>query len=117
MSIRNNSNRLVNPMARQALDKFKLEAAQELNVSDEYKSGYWGNITSRECGSVGGQMVKQMVEQYENQLANGNGSAPQAQATTNQNGATATNGAQATNGQNQNNYNLSQKAGKFEPQG
>ncbi|MCK8826961.1 alpha/beta-type small acid-soluble spore protein [Natroniella acetigena] len=91
MSIRNNNNRLVNPMAKQALDKFKLEAAQELNVSDEYKSGYWGNITSRECGSVGGHMVKEMVEQYENQLANGNG-APQ-----------ATNTTQATDGQNQNN--------------
>ena len=69
MSIRSNSNRPVNPMAIQALDKFKLEAAQELGVSDEYKSGYWGNMTSRECGSVGGQMVKKMVEEYENQLA------------------------------------------------
>ncbi len=72
MGIRTNSNRLVNPMAMQAMDKFKLEAAQELNVSDEYKSGYWGNMTSRECGSVGGQMVKKMIEEYENQLANGN---------------------------------------------
>ena len=72
MSIRNNSNQLVNPMAKQAMDKFKLEAAQELNISDEYKSGYWGNMTSRECGSVGGQMVKKMVEQYENNVANNN---------------------------------------------
>ena len=39
MSTRNNSNQLVNPMARQALDKFKMEAAQELNIRDEYKSG------------------------------------------------------------------------------
>ena len=69
MSIRTNSNRVLNPMAVQALDKFKLEAAQELNVSDEYKSGYWGNITSRECGSVGGQMVKKMIQAYEDQLA------------------------------------------------
>ncbi|PRX20603.1 small acid-soluble spore protein alpha/beta type [Orenia metallireducens] len=69
MSIRNNSNRVLNPMAVQALDKFKLEAAQELNVSNEYKSGYWGNITSRECGSVGGQMVKKMIQAYEDQLA------------------------------------------------
>ncbi|WP_084804247.1 alpha/beta-type small acid-soluble spore protein [Halonatronum saccharophilum] len=99
MSIRSGSNRLVNPMALQAMDKFKLEAAKELNVSQEYQSGYWGNITSRECGSVGGQMVKKMVEQYENNLANG--STPQAQATTN----------------NNNNYNLTQKAGSFEPQG
>jgi len=56
-------------MAVQALDKFKLEAAQELNVSNEYKSGYWGNITSRECGSVGGQMVKKMIQAYEDQIA------------------------------------------------
>ena len=69
MSIRSNSNRVLNPMAVQALDKFKLEAAQELNVSNEYKSGYWGNITSRECGSVGGQMVKKMIQAYEDQIA------------------------------------------------
>ena len=71
MSARNNSNRLLNPNAIQAMDKFKLEAAQELNVSDQYKSGYWGNMTSRECGSVGGQMVKKMIQQYEDQLASG----------------------------------------------
>ncbi|MFO7819324.1 MAG: alpha/beta-type small acid-soluble spore protein [Halanaerobacter sp.] len=71
MSARNNNNRLLNPNAIQAMDKFKLEAAQELNISDEYKSGYWGNMTSRECGSVGGQMVKKMIQQYEDQLAGG----------------------------------------------
>ncbi|MCK8827195.1 alpha/beta-type small acid-soluble spore protein [Natroniella acetigena] len=70
MSIRNNNNRLTNPMAQQAMDKFKLEVAQELNISNDYQSGYWGNMTSRECGSVGGEMVKRMVEQYENQVAN-----------------------------------------------
>ena len=99
MSIRNNSNKLINPMAKQAMDKFKLEAAQELNVSQEYKSGYWGNMTSRECGSVGGQMVKKMIEQYENQIANGN----TIQATTNTTKET--------------NYNLAEKAGSFQPQG
>ena len=71
MSARNNNNRLLNPNAIQAMDKFKLEAAQELNISDEYQSGYWGNMTSRECGSVGGQMVKKMIQQYEDQLAGG----------------------------------------------
>ncbi|WP_408956311.1 small, acid-soluble spore protein, alpha/beta type [Natroniella sp. ANB-PHB2] len=70
MSIRNNNNRLTNPMAKQAMDKFKLEVAQELNISNDYQSGYWGNMTSRECGSVGGEMVRRMVEQYENQVAN-----------------------------------------------
>ena len=102
MSIRNNSNRLINPAAMQAMDKFKLEAAQELNVSDEYKSGYWGNMTSRECGSVGGQMVKKMIQQYEDQLAGGNYTAQ----TTNPN----------ENDQQQGNYNLAAKAGSFEPQ-
>ena len=105
MSIRNNSNRLINPAAMQAMDKFKLEAAQELNVSDEYKSGYWGNMTSRECGSVGGQMVKKMIQQYEDQLAGGNYTA-QANQTTNPN----------ENDQQQGNYNLAAKAGSFEPQ-
>jgi hypothetical protein len=70
MSVRNNSNRLLNPEAMGAMDKFKLEAAQELNINDEYQSGYWGNLTSRECGSVGGQMVKKMIQDYENKLAN-----------------------------------------------
>ncbi|TDX51392.1 alpha/beta-type small acid-soluble spore protein [Orenia marismortui] len=70
MSIRNNSNKLLNPMAKQALDKFKLEVAENLNISDDYKSGYWGNLTSRECGSVGGEMVKRMINEYENNLAN-----------------------------------------------
>jgi len=107
MSIRTGSNRVLNPMAVQALDKFKLEAAQELNVSNEYKSGYWGNITSRECGSVGGQMVKKMIQAYEDQLANGaaNGAA---------NTATIQN---ATTNDNNNNYNLAAKAGNFVPQG
>jgi len=103
MSIRTGSNRVLNPMAVQALDKFKLEAATELNISNEYKSGYWGNITSRECGSVGGQMVKKMIQAYEDQIANGNA-----------NTATIQN---ATTNDNNNNYNLAAKAGNFVPQG
>ncbi|WP_083189837.1 alpha/beta-type small acid-soluble spore protein [Orenia metallireducens] len=70
MSIRNNSNRLLNPIAKQAMDKFKLEVAESLNISNDYKSGYWGNLTSRECGSVGGEMVKRMIQDYENKIAN-----------------------------------------------
>ncbi len=71
MAIRTGSNKLLNPMAKQALDKFKLEVAQGLDISNEYKSGYWGNMTSRECGSVGGEMVKRMIQQYEDQAAQG----------------------------------------------
>ena len=58
------------PEARAAMDKFKMEAANEVGVT--LKQGYNGDITSRQAGSVGGQMVKKMVEAYENKLkANG----------------------------------------------
>ncbi|MGI5976511.1 MAG: alpha/beta-type small acid-soluble spore protein [Candidatus Limivicinus sp.] len=59
-----NSNRLVNPAARDAMDKFKMEAASEVGVN--LKNGYNGDLTSRQAGSVGGQMVKKMIESYEN---------------------------------------------------
>ena len=52
----NRSNQPVVPSAREALDKFKMEAAQEVGVN--LKQGYNGDLTSREAGSVGGQMVK-----------------------------------------------------------
>lgn len=51
-----NSNKLNVPQAREAMDKFKMEAATEVGVN--LKNGYNGDITSREAGSVGGQMVK-----------------------------------------------------------
>lgn len=51
-----NSNQPVVPSAREALNKFKMEAAQEVGVN--LKHGYNGDLTSREAGSVGGQMVK-----------------------------------------------------------
>ena len=59
MSNTNNSNRLVVPGAREAMDKFKMEAANEVGVN--LKQGYNGDLTSREAGSVGGQMVKKMT--------------------------------------------------------
>ena len=52
------------PEARAAMDKFKMEAANEVGV--DLKQGYNGHLTSREAGSVGGQMVKKMIEDYEN---------------------------------------------------
>lgn len=58
------SNNPVVPQAREALDKFKMEAAREVGVN--LKQGYNGDLTSREAGSVGGQMVKKMIEAYEN---------------------------------------------------
>lgn len=54
----NSSNRLVNPSAREAMDKFKMEAASEVGVN--LKNGYNGDLTSRQAGSIGGQMVKKM---------------------------------------------------------
>lgn len=51
------------PEARTALDKFKMEAATEVGVN--LKQGYNGDLTSKEAGSVGGQMVKQMIKKYE----------------------------------------------------
>ena len=54
------------PEAREALDKFKMEAASEVGVS--LKQGYNGNLTAREAGSVGGQMVKKMIESYERSM-------------------------------------------------
>ncbi len=59
MSSDKTSNRPVVPSAREALNKFKMEAANEVGVN--LKQGYNGDLTSREAGSVGGQMVKKML--------------------------------------------------------
>ena len=62
------SNRLNVPQARQAMDQFKMQAANEVGVN--LKNGYNGDLTSREAGSVGGQMVKKMIEAYEQNMTN-----------------------------------------------
>ena len=67
-SSNSSSNRLNVPEARQAMDQFKMQAANEVGVN--LKNGYNGDLTSREAGSVGGQMVKKMVEAYEQNLTN-----------------------------------------------
>ena len=61
-----NSNSINVPEAREAMDKFKMEAANEVGVN--LKKGYNGDLTSREAGSVGGQMVKKMIEAYESNM-------------------------------------------------
>ena len=61
-----NSNQLNIPQAREAMDRFKMQSAQEVGV--DLKQGYNGHLTSREAGSVGGQMVKKMIEAYEQGL-------------------------------------------------
>lgn len=59
-------NNIMNPNAREALNKFKMEAANEVGVN--LKEGYNGHLTSREAGSVGGQMVKKMIKAYEDNM-------------------------------------------------
>ncbi len=59
-------NRVLVPQAKAGLDRFKMEAAREVGVN--LKEGYNGDLTSREAGSIGGQMVKRMVEAYEKNL-------------------------------------------------
>ena len=61
-----NSNKINVPEARAAMDKFKMEAAAEVGVN--LKQGYNGDLSSREAGSVGGQIVKKMIESYEKNL-------------------------------------------------
>ena len=59
-------NNIVVPEAKDALDRFKMEAAAEVGVN--LKQGYNGDLTSRQAGSVSGQMVKKMIESYEKGL-------------------------------------------------
>lgn len=61
------SNKVVVPEAKQAMEKFKMEAASEVGVN--LKQGYNGDLTSRQAGSIGGQMVKKMIEQYERSMS------------------------------------------------
>ena len=65
---RRSTNRTGVPEAKGALDKFKYEVASELGVP--LSDGYNGDLTSRQNGSVGGYMVKKMIEEQEKQMAN-----------------------------------------------
>ena len=65
---KNGSNQGMVPEARAAMDRFKMEAAADVGVN--LKQGYNGDLTSRQAGSVGGQMVKKMIESYEQNMAN-----------------------------------------------
>lgn len=61
-----NNNQLNVPEARDAMDRFKMECANEVGVN--LKQGYNGDLTSRQAGSVGGMMVKKMIESYEQSM-------------------------------------------------
>jgi hypothetical protein len=71
MASNNNSgsNRAEVPQAREALDRFKMEIANEIGVP--LKQGYNGDLTSKQNGSVGGEMVKRMIRQQEQQMSGG----------------------------------------------
>ena len=64
----NNSNKKLVSEAMSALDKFKYEVASEVGVN--LKEGYNGDISSRDAGRMGGNMVKKMIQQVENNMAN-----------------------------------------------
>ena len=69
MSNNSNNNNVIVPQAKAAMEKFKMEAANEVGV--QLKNGYNGDLTSRQAGSIGGQMVKKMIKKYEQDLENG----------------------------------------------
>ena len=66
MSSQSRSNRVEVPEAKAAMDKFKTEVASELGVN--LKEGYNGDLTSREAGSIGGEMGRRMVKSYEESI-------------------------------------------------
>ena len=72
MASNNNNNQVNIPESRQAMYNFKHEVANELGIN--LKQGYNGDLTSRDAGSIGGMMVKKMIEQQERQMAGSAGS-------------------------------------------
>ena len=66
---KNGSNQGMVPEARAAMDRFKMEAAAEVGVN--LKQGYNGDLTSRQAGSIGGEMVKKMIMKQEQQMSSG----------------------------------------------
>jgi hypothetical protein len=62
-------NPLVVKEAKQAMSQWKYEVANELGINPP-ADGYWGTLTSRDCGAVGGHMVKKMIQMAESQIAN-----------------------------------------------
>ena len=62
------ANKNIVPEAKEAMNKFKMEAANEVGVN--LKQGYNGDLTAKQAGSIGGQMVKKMIEDAENNMKN-----------------------------------------------
>jgi small acid-soluble spore protein D (minor alpha/beta-type SASP) len=76
-------NKLLVPEASQAMYQFKYELAREVGVENQIQGDYWGQVSSRDCGAVGGGMVRQMIQTVEQQIAQ-QGSPSQTIAATNQ---------------------------------
>ena len=66
MSSKSNNSGVMTEKGREALERFKMESASELGVN--LKQGYNGDLTSKQAGSVGGQMVKKMIKSYEENM-------------------------------------------------
>lgn len=64
------SNRIEVPGAKDAMNKFKMEVANEVGVN--LKQGYNGDLTSKQAGTIGGNMVKKMIRQAESNMSNNN---------------------------------------------
>lgn len=62
------SKKPVDPSAENALDQMKFEIASELGIADTVRANGWSAMTSADCGRVGGQMVRRMIEQYESNM-------------------------------------------------
>lgn len=67
------SRKPVNPAAENALDTMKFEIATELGIANQVRSNGWSTMTSADCGRVGGQMVRRMIQQYESGIAPNSG--------------------------------------------
>ena len=61
-----NSSKMAVPQAKEAMNRFKMEVANEIGVN--LKDGYNGDLTSREAGSIGGEMVRQMIKKQEESM-------------------------------------------------
>lgn len=72
MAAGTSSNRVLVREAAQVLDQFKYEVAHEIGVNPP-SDGYWGELPARQCGAVGGHMVRRMIELAEQQLAGRSG--------------------------------------------
>jgi len=70
MALGQKRNKLVVPESYKQMEQFKNEIAKEVGIQAP-PDGYWGNYSSRDCGAVGGHMVRRMVEDYQRRLSGG----------------------------------------------